>query len=75
MADKEKLRIDKELCKGCGLCVKVCPQGVLVLTDKVNERGLRYIELEHPEKCTGCGLCFTVCPDCGIEIYTDSPCS
>ncbi|MGB2629808.1 MAG: 4Fe-4S dicluster domain-containing protein [Candidatus Omnitrophota bacterium] len=66
-----KLKIDKERCKGCILCVNVCPQHVLELTKEVNKKGCRYVNLKDPEKCTHCGLCAIICPDCAIEIIEE----
>ncbi len=68
MAKEEKIRIDKERCKGCMLCIKVCPLKMLKASGKVNSKGLNYVCVEDPEKCTGCGMCMIVCPDCAIEI-------
>jgi len=65
---KNTIKIDKERCKGCSLCIGICPQGVLGLSDEVNKKGHRYVVVKHPEKCTRCGLCFIMCPDCSIEI-------
>ncbi|MFH1878230.1 MAG: ferredoxin family protein [Candidatus Omnitrophota bacterium] len=67
-AGKKKIKIDKQRCKGCGLCVNVCPGQVLILSGEVNKKGFRYAVAERPENCTGCGLCYVICPDCGIEI-------
>lgn len=64
---KIKLKIDAERCKGCMLCIDVCPQNALEIAGQLNKRGVRYVVLKHPEKCTGCGLCMLVCPDCAIE--------
>ena len=70
--DKEpKLEINIEACKGCLLCIDICPQKVLAVSDKVNKRGLRYVVLTDPEKCAKCGLCALVCPDCAIEILSN----
>ncbi|MFC1480451.1 ferredoxin family protein [Candidatus Omnitrophota bacterium] len=63
-----KLKIDLERCKGCMLCVDVCPQKILQLAKEVNKRGSQYIVVRDGEKCTGCGLCVMMCPDCAIEI-------
>ncbi|MCK5451412.1 MAG: 4Fe-4S binding protein [Candidatus Omnitrophica bacterium] len=68
MADENKINIDKEKCKGCMLCIGVCPMKILKASGKVNSRGLEYVEVENPEKCTGCGMCVMVCPDCAIVI-------
>ncbi|MGD2278822.1 MAG: 4Fe-4S binding protein [Candidatus Omnitrophota bacterium] len=65
---KLKLMIDKERCKGCLLCINVCPQKALGLSTAVNKKGNRYVILKHPDKCTCCGLCAIICPDTAIEI-------
>ena len=59
--------IDQELCKGCVLCVDVCPPRVLVMADDVNAKGYRFPRLL--EGCTGCELCAKVCPDFVIDVY------
>ena len=59
--------IDIEGCKGCVLCVDVCPPRVLVMADDVNAKGYRFPRLL--EGCTGCELCAKVCPDFVIEVY------
>lgn len=68
MSKKVKITIDKEKCKGCMLCISVCPQKILIKSEDVNSKGLEYVIVTHPEKCTGCGSCYTMCPDSGIEI-------
>ena len=71
MADKGKgkvIKIDAERCKGCLLCVDICPVKILKLSEKVNKKGHRYVVATEPVKCTGCSLCVTMCPDCSIEI-------
>ena len=68
MTGKHGLKINKEHCKGCLLCLGVCPQKALELSKDVNRRGNQYVILKAIDKCTGCGLCFMMCPDCVIEI-------
>ncbi|MHC4580561.1 MAG: 4Fe-4S binding protein, partial [Planctomycetota bacterium] len=34
-----KIKIDTERCKGCGLCVAVCPKGIIVICAKSNRHG------------------------------------
>ncbi|HUE38112.1 MAG TPA: 4Fe-4S dicluster domain-containing protein [Candidatus Binatia bacterium] len=59
--------IDFEGCKGCVLCVDVCPPRVLEMTDAVNAKGYRLPRLL--DGCTGCELCAKICPDFVIEVY------
>ena len=65
-----KVEIQKERCKGCGLCVEVCPKGCLRISSGLNKMGEHPAETSSNEECTGCRLCAVVCPDCAITIYT-----
>jgi 2-oxoglutarate ferredoxin oxidoreductase subunit delta len=50
---KGAIVIDIEKCKGCGLCVEVCPQDVIVLGNNVNAKGYFYADIIN-EDCTAC---------------------
>jgi 2-oxoglutarate ferredoxin oxidoreductase subunit delta len=69
MAKKGKVVIDRELCKGCLLCVRACPAGVLAKEPNLNSSGSYPSFPENPEKCIACGNCFEVCPDVCIEVF------
>lgn len=74
MAAKGMIVIDRERCKGCHLCVDVCPTKVIVVDTKLNKKGyqpaLFIEEVEEGAKgCTGCAMCASVCPDVAIEVY------
>ena len=61
--------IDAEECKGCGLCVEVCPPTVLKISEALNRMGYHPAEYKGIE-CTGCGVCFYVCPEpAAITVY------
>ncbi len=66
-----KVAVREELCKGCELCVNVCPKGALALSEKANSKGYYVVELIHPEKCNSCTLCAVMCPDVVLEIYKE----
>lgn len=58
-----------EECKGCGLCLEVCPPQVLRFSETFNRMGYHPAEYIG-EGCTGCGVCFYVCPEPGaITVY------
>jgi 2-oxoglutarate ferredoxin oxidoreductase subunit delta len=64
------LEIAEERCKGCGLCVAICPKHVLVLEpSSVNEHGYHPVELTDAGACTSCALCARICPDTVFTVY------
>lgn len=60
--------IDSERCKGCGLCITVCPKNVLEISEHVNLKGYFPVHQAHPEKCIFCSTCCIMCPDVAITI-------
>ncbi len=62
------ITIDEELCKGCGLCVAVCPRESMVFAEWANTRGFHPACVPDPETCTGCAQCALMCPDACITI-------
>jgi len=61
--------VDTEKCKGCGVCVVVCPTKVIGLAKEVNSKGYNYSYMANPESCVGCTSCGLVCPDSAITVY------
>jgi len=55
-------------CTGCGVCITVCSNGALIMTDNG-------IELLHIGECDWCGQCEAVCPTgaicCPYEIVLE----
>lgn len=64
------VKVKKERCKGCGLCIEVCPAKVFRVSPNFNRMNYHYIEPEGEGKnsCTGCQRCVIICPDVAIEI-------
>jgi 2-oxoglutarate ferredoxin oxidoreductase subunit delta len=62
--------IAQERCKGCGLCVDVCPKHVLELDESlVNVLGYHPVHLTDADHCTSCAICARICPDTAFTIY------
>ncbi len=61
-----RLEITEAWCKGCDICVKMCPERCLTL----NARHI--VELADPAACTACRLCEWLCPDFAIRVLTSS---
>jgi Fe-S-cluster-containing hydrogenase component 2/DNA-binding Lrp family transcriptional regulator len=55
--------VDKELCKGCGLCVDRCVFNAIILE---NEKS--YV---NENKCYGCGVCAVTCPTGAIKLHKE----
>ena len=63
-----KVTISANYCKGCGLCIDVCPKGALKLTGRLSDSGIEIIDFDPEAGCTGCLLCSTICPDAAITV-------
>jgi 2-oxoglutarate ferredoxin oxidoreductase subunit delta len=61
-------RIDENLCKGCGLCVSVCPKNVLEISTQITAKGYFPAYQARPQDCIVCAICCTMCPDVAISI-------
>jgi 2-oxoglutarate ferredoxin oxidoreductase subunit delta len=61
-------RINTDKCKGCGLCVSVCPKNVLEMSKEISPKGYFPAYQARPEDCIFCAICCTMCPDVAITI-------
>ena len=60
---RQIVRIDEELCTGCGVCVSPCAEGAIVMVD-----GKAKVVKE--ELCDGAGFCLGVCPTGALTLET-----
>ncbi len=51
--------VDSELCRGCGRCADICPEGAAHLEEISRGVAASWI---NPEVCTRCGNCMAECP-------------
>ena len=70
--NKAQFVVDKNRCTGCGMCVKVCPGGVL----SMGEDGR--VQIEDFQEfgwsgCWKCEHCLAVCPVGAISIFGHCP--
>ena len=67
-----KIKINKERCKGCYLCVVNCPNALIKIAPDLGPKGVKpvyFVGGSAGQKCTGCGMCALVCPECIIEVF------
>jgi 2-oxoglutarate ferredoxin oxidoreductase subunit delta len=64
------ITIDKEVCKGCELCVHFCPKKLIDMDDAFNLKGYHFSRFtDKNNECSGCALCAKICPDVAIEVW------
>lgn len=58
---RQIVRIDEELCNGCGACVAPCAEGAIVMVEGK-------AKVVREELCDGAGFCIGVCPTGALTI-------
>jgi 2-oxoglutarate ferredoxin oxidoreductase subunit delta len=67
--DRGRMEVNADECKGCLLCVSVCPPHVIEKTTTLNKQGYHPVAYTG-SGCTGCGYCFYACPEPGaIAVF------
>ena len=67
-----KIVINMERCKGCGLCITVCPKKNIAIAQESNKSGYFPAQATNVG-CTACTQCAIVCPEGIIEILVEEP--
>jgi 2-oxoglutarate ferredoxin oxidoreductase subunit delta len=67
----KRIKLIKELCKGCGYCIEFCPNKVFERSEEITEKGVTPPTIKHPDRCTLCGLCTRLCPDFALTMEED----
>ena len=65
---ENSLRLNQDLCNGCGMCMQVCPHAVFALE---NKRAF----IQYPENCMECGACQKNCPVNAISVESGVGCA
>lgn len=64
-----RISVDDRFCKGCGLCVDVCPTHIIRLDrTTITAKGYHPAQCIDQSKCTGCTTCAIMCPDVAITV-------
>lgn len=59
---KFTVSINEGWCKGCGLCIAICPKKVLEFNERVKSEPVRM------DDCIGCHQCENICPDLAVTV-------
>jgi 2-oxoglutarate ferredoxin oxidoreductase subunit delta len=65
LAKKFNVEVNSAWCKGCSLCVGVCPKSVLEMSERMKSIPAKMGD------CIGCRQCENICPDLAITIKED----
>jgi 2-oxoglutarate ferredoxin oxidoreductase subunit delta len=71
MAKKGRILIKRELCKGCGLCIRACPKSLIERDTAPNGSACYPAKVSDTGRCSACESCRTVCPDLCIDVYEE----
>lgn len=63
-----KVTFTESRCKGCELCISVCPVKIIHMSEGINRQGFHPATVTELDKCTGCAMCARICPDVVIEV-------
>ncbi len=66
------IHINQKWCKGCYICLEVCPKKVFEKSKEVSEKGFNPVFVAHPEQCPACQQCEMLCPDLAITVKKEN---
>lgn len=67
----KEIVVDEKLCKGCHICISVCPYDVFEKADEVDNRGFFLPVVVDIKACRVCHLCEMECPDFAIVVVSE----
>ena len=62
MTKKFNISVNTGWCKGCALCMGICPKSVLEMSERLKSTPVR------EDNCIGCRQCENICPDLAITV-------
>ena len=68
LSDVVTLQLDAEKCTGCGMCVQVCPHGVLEVEN-------RHATIIDRDACMECGACAKNCTAEALSVRAGVGCA
>ncbi len=65
------IHMDKNCCKGCYICINICPKQVFKPSKKRNKYGTNMPMVFQEEACITCRMCERMCPDGAINVVKE----
>ncbi len=62
---------NRDRCKGCELCISVCPKKILAIDKSPNVKGYCPAACIDESQCIACASCARICPDSVISVYKE----
>ncbi len=62
------LKMDRDACSGCGMCINVCPHGVFA-------RNGKKAKIVDRDACMECGACAGNCPTGAVSVTPGVGCA
>lgn len=67
-----KLLVHETWCKGCRICVDLCPTKTLEMVESSDRWEGAIVKVANMEACNGCGICEVECPDFAISVISSA---
>lgn len=68
LKDVVTLRLDENICTGCGICLEVCPHDVFKMNGS-------HVVIQNRDACMECGACSRNCPFGAILVNAGVGCA
>lgn len=68
LKDVVTLQLDENKCKGCAMCLDVCPHEVFKMNSK-------HVVIQNRDACMECGACSLNCPVNAISVKSGVGCA
>lgn len=67
----KRVIFDADFCKGCQLCVSVCPRDIIRMSAEINSQGYHFAVVDDgdQDRCTSCAFCAWLCPDLAVRVF------
>ena len=66
--NQPKVKLNEDKCKGCDLCLNLCPKHVFEESPEIGLKGYKTRLVKSENECNDCGLCQYFCPEGAIAL-------